>query len=166
MTDGPLVVPIPDAVFFLNKEIKKLNKKVKASNDKIAIYHAVAKAYPDAQIISDKRYDDRSFICSKLITDTVLFEVETDSGQWFIMPYKLCGKQKIYYDSPKISFWSGFMGYYQLENYYKDLLSKGFPEDLCKLCDKYFLNFLIEKKVTNFDSKLASQHLKEMLVFL
>ncbi len=166
MTDGPLVIPINDAIFFLNKEIKKLNKKVRDSNEKIAIYHAVIKDYPDAQIITDKRYDDKSFICSKLITDTVIFEIDYVDGAAYIMPYKLCGKQKVFYDSPKFSFWNSFMGYYELNDYHKNLLSHGFSEGLCKACDKYFLNFLIEKKITRFDSKLASKHLKEILVFL
>ena len=58
MSDTPLIVPLPDAIFFLNKEIKKLNKKIKDSNAQLAIYHSVLKEYPDAQIISDKRHDD------------------------------------------------------------------------------------------------------------
>jgi hypothetical protein len=166
MSNAPLIVPLSDGILFLNKEIKKLNKKIKDSNAQLAIYHSVLKEYPDAQVVSDKRYDDRSFICSKGIIDTLLFEVENDGAETWILPYKLCGKQKVYYDSPKFAFWSGYMGYYQLNGYYKNLLSHGFPEELCKACDKHFLNFLIQKNVTNFDSTLASKHLKEMLVFL
>lgn len=166
MADSPLIIPLPDAIFFLNKEIKKLNKKIKDANTRITKLNSIVKVYPDAQIISDKRYDDRDFICSKSITDTLLFEVENDGIDTWILPYKILDKEKVYYDTPKFSFWTGFMGSYKLNGYYKNLLSHGFSEELCKACDKYCVNFLIKEQSSKFDTSLGSKHLKEMLVFL